>query len=417
MSKSTKQTQSWVRAHLFTPLRTSLVLRNRTLLAVSLSVFAAYTGIGMVGPVRVLYAESRGASLAIIGAMASAYLISNFAFQYPVGWLADRWGRKPLMITGLLVEAALSAVYLLVSDPVTFVALRFLEGIAAAALLPSARALINDSVAAEQQGEAYGTFGAFFNGGFLLGPGIGGLVAALGYTLPFLGAVLFRLVAVVLVITMIHVPRQNKEMGERKQGVKTSYRELFTLPLMGAYLLSFGDYLYLGFDLTLMPLWMHDHLGATVTIIGIFYMLWAVPNMLLSPIGGRVADKKRRSTLIFLFGLAQVPIYIIYGLANTWILVLCFIALHGSVYAFIQPAVDASVAAASASAIRARVQGLYSTAGLMGAFIGNSGFGSLYAINFHLPLLIIGLAYGICVLTGGLLIRAAEQRKFRLLNL
>jgi MFS family permease len=417
MSRSTRPTslKRWASARLLAPLSNSLVFRNRTLLAVSLSVFAAYTGIGMVGPVRVLFAESRGASLAIIGAMASAYLISNFAFQYPIGWLADRWGRKPLMIAGLLVEAALSALYLLISDPITFVILRFFEGIAAAALLPSARALINDSVSSEQQGEAYGIFSAFFNGGFLLGPGIGGLVAALGYTIPFLGAVLFRLLAVVLVVTMIHVPRPDRERTGSKQRDTFSYRQLFSLPLIGAYLIAFGDYLYLGFDLTLMPLWMHDHLGATVTIIGVFYMLWAIPNMLLSPIGGRVADKRRRSTLIFLFGLIQVPIYIIYGLANTWVLVICFIALHGSVYAFIQPAVDANVAASSASAIRARVQGVYSTAGLVGAFIGNSGFGSLYAINFHLPLLVIGIVYGICVLIGGLLIRAAEDRKFRLL--
>src|SRR6266446_5111726 len=57
------------------------MLRNRTLLTVSITVCAASTGIGMVVPVRVLYAESQGASLAIIGAMASAYLISNYGFS------------------------------------------------------------------------------------------------------------------------------------------------------------------------------------------------------------------------------------------------------------------------------------------------------------------------------------------------
>src|SRR2546421_2494511 len=100
------------------PFVDNLLFQNRVLLAVSLSVFAAYTGIGMVVPVRVLYAESRGASLAIISAMASAYLISNFVFQYPVGWLADRWGRKPVMIVGLLMQAALSAAYLWITDPI-----------------------------------------------------------------------------------------------------------------------------------------------------------------------------------------------------------------------------------------------------------------------------------------------------------
>ncbi len=389
----------------------SQVLRNRTLLAVSLTVFAAYTGIGMVGPVRVLYAESRGASLAIIGAMASSYLISNFLFQYPVGWLADRWGRKPMLIGGLLAEAALSAVYLVIMDPVMFVALRFLEGIAAAILLPSARALINDAVPVEQQGEAYGVFGAFFNGGFLLGPGIGGALASLGYAVPFIGAVVFRLVAVVLVVTMIRESRNRGSIvGEKLAAGKVPYRLLFTLPLIAAYLIAFGDYLYVGFDLTLMPLWMHNHLGASVAIIGVAYMLWAIPNMIVSPIGGRMADRRRRSSLILIYGLAQVPLYLVYGLANTWVIVVLGFAVHGIFYSLVQPAVDAQVAASAAPNMRAGVQGLYSTFGLLGAFVGNSGFGPLYEINFRFPMFAIGAAFCVCVLIGGLLIRVVERR-------
>src|SRR5437588_9438145 len=114
------------------------MLRNRTLLAVSFAVCASFTGIGMVVPVRVLYAESRGASLPIIGAMASAFLISNFLFQYPSGWLADRWGRRPVMIASFFVQAGLSLAYLLITDPILFVGLRFAEGIAGAACIPSA---------------------------------------------------------------------------------------------------------------------------------------------------------------------------------------------------------------------------------------------------------------------------------------
>src|SRR5437764_11947336 len=107
------------------PFVDSILFQNPTLLAVSLSVFAAYTGIGMVVPVRVLYAESRGASLAIISAMASAYLISNFVFQYPSGWLADHWGRRPVMLASLFFQAGLSLAYLFITDPILFVVLRF----------------------------------------------------------------------------------------------------------------------------------------------------------------------------------------------------------------------------------------------------------------------------------------------------
>ncbi len=42
---------------LLAPIFNSLMLRNRTLFAVSLAVCTAYTGIGMVVPVRVLYAR------------------------------------------------------------------------------------------------------------------------------------------------------------------------------------------------------------------------------------------------------------------------------------------------------------------------------------------------------------------------
>jgi MFS family permease len=388
------------------------MLRNRTLLAISLSVCAAYTGIGMVGPVRVLFAQSHGASLAIIGAMASAYLISNFVFQYPSGWLADRWGRKQVMVLGLAIQAVLSLLYLLITDPILFVALRFVEGMAAAAILPSARAMIIDVVPAEKQGEAFGIFGAFFNAGFLLGPGLGGLLAITGYASAFIGAALFRVVAIVIVITLIPVARKERS-DTRKETVTPAipYRALFALPLLGAYILAFGDYLYLGFDLTLMPLWMHDHLGASVAVIGIAYMAWAVPNIIFSPVGGRMADRFRRSLIIAIFGLAQVPLYFLYGAATMASFVVVLFAIHGLFYAFIQPAVDAHLAASSRSTMRARVQGMYSTVGLMGAFFGANVFSPLYAVNYRLPLFTMGTIFGLCVIVGSVMVRISESRR------
>src|SRR5690349_18789342 len=178
----------------------SPVLRNRTLLSVSLTVLVAYIGTGMVSPVRVLYATEHGASLAIVDAMAGAFMLASFLFQFPSGWIADAWGHKRVMIVGLLAQSLLSASYLIITDPILFVGLRFLEGIFAAALLPAARALVTGSVPPEQRGRAFGLFTAFFNVGFLLGPGVGGL---LGYSGAFIGSVVMRLAA--LLITLIFV--------------------------------------------------------------------------------------------------------------------------------------------------------------------------------------------------------------------
>jgi MFS family permease len=385
------------------------MLRNKTFVAVSIAVCAAYIGIGLVGPVRILYAQSRGASLAIISAMASAFLLSNFAAQYPAGWLADRWGRIPIMVAGLLVQALLSLAYLFISDPVLFVALRLVEGVASAAVLPSARALIADAVVPEQRGEAYGLFGAFFNAGLLIGPALGGLLATTGYASAFIGAVACRLMALAIVVALVPPARQ-RGLAAPAEGNATRVRELFRLPLVGSYVLAFGDYLYLGFDLALMPLWMHDHLGASVAVIGLAYVAWAAPSMVLSPIGGRVADRARRSRQILLFGLAQVPLYILYGLASSAWLIVGLFAIHALFYSFIQPAVDAHVATAAAVDARARVQGMYAMVGVVGAFVGANALTPLYALNFRLPLFALGAAYGACVLVGGLLVRRSEAR-------
>lgn len=381
------------------------MLRNRTLLSVSLSVCVAYIGLGMIVPVRVLYAQSQGASLAIIGAMSSAYMISNFLFQYPSGWLADRWGRKPLMVFSLIAQAAFSLVYLFITDPVFFVVLRFAEGMVAAAFLPSARAQITDSIPAEKRGEAFGIFGAFMNAGFLLGPGLGGLLAGLGYASAFIGAVIFRLIGLVLLMLQ---PGTQQRQTMREESVPFKVRELFARPLLGAYLLAFGDFLYVGFDTTLVPLWM-TRLGASISWIGISYMFWALPGILLSPLTGKLADRRRRSTLILLFGFAQVPLYAAYGLLNSFWLLLPLFVLHGTFWIFVQPAVDSHLANASLGPARARIQGLFSGIGLLGGFVGASCFGFLYEWNFRSPLFAIGLGYGLCVLIGGLMIRFYER--------
>jgi MFS family permease len=155
---------------------------------------------------------------------------------------------------------------------------------------------------------------------------------------------------------------------------------------------------------------MRDHLGASVDLIGIAYVAWGIPGAILSPIGGRIADRVRRSSLMLVFGGAQVPLYIAYALIDSAWPVIFLLLLHGILYALMQPAVDAHIAAASAEDARARVQGFYSSVGLAGAFVGANGFSTLYEIDYRLPLLGLGVVFGLCVVVGGMLVRISEAR-------
>jgi MFS family permease len=366
-------------------------------------------GIGMVVPVRVLYAQSHGASLAIIGAMASAFLLSSFLFQYPVGWLADMWGKRRVMIVGLIGLSVLTLFWLTITDPVLFVALRFVEGIFAAGVSSSARAILADEIVDEYRGQAFGIYGAFMNAGFLLGPALGGFLATTGYTPTFLGSAAFRLLAFALVA--LFVPQSRRVHPEAQaRAAAVPRRALWTLPLVGAYILFLGDNLYFGFDLTLAPLWLKHHVGASVAFIGLSYATWALPNVILTPFGGRAADRVRRSTLILVFGILQIPCYIAFAFLSSIAAALVVFAIHGAVYAMMQPAVDANLAAFSPPDARARTQGLYSAIGMVGAFVAANTLSALYGINFRLPLFAMAVGFSVCLLAGGLMVRRAEGR-------
>jgi MFS family permease len=76
------------------------------------------------------------------------------------------------MALGLVAPALPAVAYIFVVDPLLFVTPRCAEGLAAAAVLPTAHALIADDPPDRQRGRAYGFFSACFNFGFLPGPAL-----------------------------------------------------------------------------------------------------------------------------------------------------------------------------------------------------------------------------------------------------
>ncbi len=220
--------------------------------------------------------------------------------------------------------------------------------------------------------------------------------------------ILFRLVALVLVVLLIHPPART-EAEHQAQAAPVRLRELFSWPLIAAYLMAFGDWLYVGFDTTLFPLWL-TRLGASVTWIGIVYVTWSQPGVFLAPWTGKLGDRRKRSGLILLFGLAQVPLYLVCGLANSFWLLMPIFLLQGTLWIFVQPAVDAHLANASHEQARAQIQSLYAGMGLLGGFVGATGFGPLYEWNFRSPLFVMGIAYGLCILIGDLLVHTFEKK-------
>jgi MFS transporter, DHA1 family, tetracycline resistance protein len=111
-----------------------------------------------------------------------------------LGALSDRWGRRPVLIFSLL-GTVVSFVMLALAHTLTllFIA-RVVDGLSGGNIT-TARAYIADVTEPHERAKAYGFLGAAFGMGFIVGPGLAGLFAAISYTAPIWAAAFITLIA------------------------------------------------------------------------------------------------------------------------------------------------------------------------------------------------------------------------------
>lgn len=159
---------------------------------VLITVFLDMVGFGLILPVLPKLIENVGHvgldRAAVIGGwMFAAFSLAQFVFAPLMGNLADRFGRRPLLllaIFGLGLDFILMA--LAPSLEWLFVG-RIIAGICGSSWI-IASAYIADVTTSEARAKAFGLMGAAFGVGFVIGPAIGGLLGELGARVPFWAA-------------------------------------------------------------------------------------------------------------------------------------------------------------------------------------------------------------------------------------
>ena len=118
------------------------------------------------------------------GILLVTYAVLQFFFGPVIGNLSDRYGRRPVILASLF---AYGIDYLLMGFAPSIVWLfvgRAVAGIAGAVYVP-ANAFVADVTPPEKRAHAFGIVSSAFGLGFILGPGIGGLLGELGARAPF----------------------------------------------------------------------------------------------------------------------------------------------------------------------------------------------------------------------------------------
>ncbi|TDK39210.1 MFS transporter [Rhizobium deserti] len=127
-----------------------------------------------------------GASNQSLSWVLSAYSIAFAAFMVPGGRMGDRFGRRRLFRTGLIVFLTSSAACALSPDVVWLVAARAFKGLGAALMIPSSLALLLTAYPPDAHKRAIGTWAAIASIGAAAGPILGGLLVHLDWRLIFL---------------------------------------------------------------------------------------------------------------------------------------------------------------------------------------------------------------------------------------
>lgn len=110
----------------------------------------------------------------------NAYTIACTTVLMAVGTLADRYGRKRIFVISLVLFAITSFVCGLAQDAAILIVSRFLQGIAAGAMLICQIAILSHQFqAGRERSKAFGIWGIVFGIGLGFGPIIGGIIVAL----------------------------------------------------------------------------------------------------------------------------------------------------------------------------------------------------------------------------------------------
>ena len=339
---------------------------------VCLLTFVHYTGAQMRGPILPLYAAAHGATPTGVGFIIGAHMAVAAIGSIPLGRASDVWGRRPLLLGGVVISAVTSLLLPLVEGELALAAIYGFAGLGVAAFTPSALSLVGDTAATGRAGHAFAWYSTAHYGAIAIGPFLGGLAADWwGYRAAFVAAALVVAIALPMGLATPVPPavRGRVRPQARLTDISRDSR------VWAGWIASVSGLLIQGVVFTFFPLLALER-GFSPGAIGLVFLVLGVANTLARVPAGWLIDRTGRcapyaSGGLLVGSLATALIPHLEGQGP----VLALAAFFGGVSGIAFVAISAALAASTTPATRGVVMGGYSTCLYLGLALGSFALG------------------------------------------
>ena len=158
-------------------------------------------GIELLALFPLYLSEVEHESVSLVALTISVYLIVDILTRTPAGWLADRVGRKPVLLAGVILSALPLPLMMQTHDTALFLLLNVVNGLGAGCIWPSIYASIADRYGPGRRGLIFGLVNTVMLGGLASGPISGGLL--IGRSGSFTFSFLFCLAIVIAALAIV----------------------------------------------------------------------------------------------------------------------------------------------------------------------------------------------------------------------
>jgi DHA1 family tetracycline resistance protein-like MFS transporter len=344
-----------------------------------------------------------GAGVEVLSMMALAYSISNTACSPYLGALADRIGRRPLILGSLGAYAAAFIGYLFAPSPMIFVLIRALAGALTAGLAPAVLGAVADITPQDGQARWIGVVSGGGSFGWIIGPTLGGLCFdRWGYTFPFMISIGIALLAFSLAVVLVpetnpHVLKNASEVstwsvGNQSgrpnqllvQGLRNLLRSVSGLtPGLSVLLwISFTTIFAYAFIEPQLMIYVYDVLEWSSARFGMAVSGLGVALVFSQTVLGQLSDRFGRKPVLITGLLLSTAMYATVSISGSFRLIFLAYIVAGLGEGLIGPALSAFYLDLSQEGQKSRLLGLKAAAGAVG---GAAGPGLVLVVKSFIP--------------------------------